>query len=126
MITDLDGFMDLEKDITNITLEIQELSNQNVTDELFMADLQESPDDCCDTQWILEVYKEAGLILPDQVTKRFEDVLEFHEAVTANHKLHMADEIIRIQKRLNNRRTKVERLLSQVDQMRSALHEASP
>lgn len=125
MITDLDGYIDLEKDITKINLEIRELSNQNAMDELFLTHLHESPDDSSDTQWILEMYKEAGLLLPDQVSKRFEDVLEFNKAVTANRESDMADEIVRVQKRLSNRRTKMDELLSQVDQMKATLYEPS-
>lgn len=46
------------------------------------------------------LYKEAGFNLPGSVAKRFEDVKVFQESVLNNRRIHLADELERIQARL--------------------------
>jgi uncharacterized protein YydD (DUF2326 family) len=48
------------------------------------------------------MYEEIGLVLPDLVTRRFDEVAEFHESVVRNRQTFLQDELDAVQIRLND------------------------
>lgn len=51
-------------------------------------------------QDIIRVYKAIGIELPDIVTRRFEDVEQFHKSVVENRRHHLKEEMKRIEAQL--------------------------
>ncbi|MQY30353.1 ABC-three component system protein [Nocardia aurantia] len=61
------------------------------------------------------VYAEIGLVLPDTVTRRYEDVAAFHESVVRNRRLFLEQELIAVRSRL----TTIDQERRRLDQQRS-------
>jgi len=107
----LDGFQVLpdfrlyEQEASAITQLIGDLSDQNTTDQELFAELEravadERPPSATNLE---QVYREAGVLLPETAVRRFEEVRSFHESVVANRKLYLAGEIAAAKKRIADR-----------------------
>lgn len=85
----------LEEGVDEMTEKIHEMLNQNVGDrrilELYQASMMEEAD--ADPAQIAQIYKEAGLLFPDEVTKRLEDVRQFHKKIVQNRRDYLRLEI---------------------------------
>ncbi|CAN7442526.1 hypothetical protein LJR235_002825 [Pararhizobium sp. LjRoot235] len=53
-----------------------------------------------DAEAVDRVYREAGINLPGSVTKRFEDVRNFHESILTNRRVHLGEELASVEARL--------------------------
>lgn len=42
---------------------------------------------------VLAMYEQIGMIMPDAIKQRFEDVRAFNASITANRKVHLADQV---------------------------------
>jgi uncharacterized protein YydD (DUF2326 family) len=42
---------------------------------------------------LLSMYKQAGVIMPDAIQKRFDDVRAFRESISKNRKVHLSDQV---------------------------------
>ena len=112
---DLDNFQvikqyhSLEQEASEITRQMEELSNQNFLDKELLDDLRDSLDEEVPPEIVdLEnIYKEADVVLPEIVCERIEQSTEFHKAVTRNRKVHLQDEIKSAEKRLQDRNEKI-------------------
>lgn len=98
-------YRDIEEESTRLTFEIKDLRNRNVVDngmlELFLESIaQEQP---AEALRIEELYKEAGVVLPDSVVKRLEDVKEFHEQVLQNRRAFLESEVARLNAAVSQR-----------------------
>lgn len=84
----------LEREASQITKELGELADENASDRLYTAELESAmhsetppaPDD------LKALYEEAGVVLPDLVRKRYEDVAKFHESVVRNRRSYLQGE----------------------------------
>lgn len=114
-------YNDLEKEASELGMEISGLIDANVLDARYLAHLQEEdaaevapgPDD------LRKVYGEAGLVLPDAVLRRFDDVQRFHESVVQNRRAYLAGEI----RDAEERRSERSRRRAQIDARRAELLE---
>lgn len=88
-------YQDIEIRASQITARIHELSNANVSDRRMSEFYKESlgVEKAAQPNSIAQVYKEAGIILPDLAMKRLEDVLAFHDNIVANRKTFLENEI---------------------------------
>ena len=59
---------------------------------------------------VIELYKEAGVVLAASLTKRLEDVQAFHIQVTRNRRDYLRSEVMRLNYELANTRNEIERL----------------
>ncbi len=95
----------IETDANDLTRRIHELINENISDkrllEYYEASLKEEVD--ARPESVTKVYEEAGLTLPDLVTKRLDDVLSFHKQVVANRKDFLKIEIENIKSKIAGR-----------------------
>lgn len=107
-------YSQLEKDADNLTSKIHELVNLNITDkqvfEYYEASLKEEID--AKPESIVRVYKEAGLLLPKSITKKIDEILDFHKRVVVNRKDFLTNEMERLRKEINKREQEVEDLSS--------------
>lgn len=73
--------------------------------------------------YLRRVYQELGVLLPDAVLRRYEDVQSFHQSVLANRRSYLEEEIATTIARLDERQTERERLGEEQASLLRALHE---
>lgn len=88
-------FADIEREATELTLEITDLNNDNLVDRELIEQLKTSLDEerppASDD--VERLYAEAGVVLPGTVGRRFEEVAKFHAAIVSNRRAHLSAEI---------------------------------
>jgi len=108
----LPEYRQLEQEASRITREISDLANQNTLDEQFIAEINlslvsETPPEATS---LSRLYQEAGMVLPEIVKRRFEDVKMFHDSVISNRKNYLETELKSASERLISRRTNMQQL----------------
>lgn len=103
---------DLEKEASRLTKDIGKLLSQNTQDRFLIEQLEvslthEQPPAVDDLE---KLYREAGVLLPEVVSRRFDEVAQFHQAVVENRRAHLAAEIGAAQGRIQARQTEKARL----------------
>jgi len=101
----LEQYRDLEREASTLTKRLAELADENLLDRRYLAELEQSiveeippaPDD------LQRLYKEAGVLLPDLVKKRFEDASLFHESVVRNRRAYLKAEVEAAKQRITGR-----------------------
>lgn len=88
-------YVDMEREATEITRAISALNNDNLIDRELIDQLAMSLDDERPpaTDDVERLYAEIGVVLPDSIGRRFEEVARFHEAVVGNRRAHLSSEI---------------------------------
>jgi uncharacterized protein YydD (DUF2326 family) len=112
-------YRDLEREASTISQDLASLADENELDRAYVAELETAmhaeappaPDD------LTTLYKEAGVILPGLVVRRYEDVLKFHESVIRNRKSYLHSEHAAATERIQARDAKRKEL----DRRRSEL-----
>lgn len=101
----VDQYKDMEKEATALTRDIQKLNDENVEDELLLEQLKVSLSDETPpaTSNLLKLYQEAGVVFPQNVTRRFDEVEMFHKIILQNRKTHLSGEIEAAQARIKDR-----------------------
>ena len=110
----------IEEQASALTLQIHELANQNVTDgrllehyhrsmtgETGVADIERA------SKAIEEAYQEAGVVLPNLVLKRLDDVKIFHHTLVQGRREFLSSEAERLNKHIAERKQQVADLDSQ-------------
>jgi len=98
-------YRDMEEEADDLTRRLADLSNENTIDLASIRDLEsamesEVPPELMDLQ---SVYQEAGIALPNLVSKRYEDVRRFHESVVRNRKDYLTSELEAARSRIQTR-----------------------
>lgn len=114
-----EAFMELEAEAAMLTLRISELSVDQEADKSYQQSItallaDDSPVPLDD---VSRVYQELGVVFPDAVLKRFEDVERFHFSVVRNRRAHLSSELRAIEDRLDRReieRTQAEKRREQI------------
>lgn len=101
----LPQYRELEAEADQITQELNTLANDNTIDISVIRDLEkalqaEAPPSLTDLE---SIYTEVGVILPNVVLKRYEEVRSFHESVVRNRRDYLTDELLAAQQRMNSR-----------------------
>jgi uncharacterized protein YydD (DUF2326 family) len=101
----VEQYHELEREAARLTNRLAELSDDNVLDKRYLAELdaatvEEVPPAPRDLD---ALYKEAGVLLPDLVMKRFDDVIAFHESVVRNRRAYLESEIAAGKRRIAER-----------------------
>ena len=101
----LPQYRELEAEADQLTRDLNALANGNTIDSAAIRDLEtalhtESPPLF---NALEEVYKEAGIALPDVALKRYDEVHSFHESVIRNRHDYLTDELAAVQKRIETR-----------------------
>lgn len=115
----LEQYHDLEREASALTIQLAALADSNLLDRRYVSELEHTsaleippaPDD------LERVYREAGVLLPDLVKKRFDDVKRFHESVIRNRRLYLRGELEAAKQRISER----EREKAALDARRSEL-----
>jgi uncharacterized protein YydD (DUF2326 family) len=107
----VDFYDDLLDEANTLQQSIDQLTNANVLDDELARDIKtaiesEHPPGLPDLQ---QLYKEAGVVLRDQVLKRYDQVEEFHRAVVSNRREHLTSELEDASARIQQRRDETAR-----------------
>jgi uncharacterized protein YydD (DUF2326 family) len=122
----LEEYHVLEREVNEITQKLATLADENTFDRQVIAELQEAMnvESAPDTGQLEKVYEEAGLILPDRVRQRFDDVRAFHESVVKNRRAYLQGELTAANERIRVRSAEQEHLDARrskiMDTLRSA------
>ena len=103
----VDEYAEYETEATRLTREISRLNNENTTDLELIEHLKETmnAEVPASVENVERIYKRAGILLPDLVQKRYEDVQAFHTQVIENRKQHLSVEKESAEVRISERST---------------------
>ncbi|MHB8330814.1 MAG: ABC-three component system protein, partial [Candidatus Dormibacteria bacterium] len=98
----IDRYRELEAEANETTKLLQDLTDQIALDQQMLDDLQVviKQEKAPDPGLLREVYRQAGVQLPDAAVRRYEDVEHFHESVITNRTHYLADEVEAVQERV--------------------------
>jgi uncharacterized protein YydD (DUF2326 family) len=101
----LPDFRAYEEEASALTQQIGDRSNANTTDEDLLAHLDRaiSEEQPVATSNLEQMYRQAGVLLPDAALWRFDEVRSFHDSVIANRKLYLTGEMEAARKRIADR-----------------------
>ncbi|HXW71011.1 MAG TPA: ABC-three component system protein [Methylocella sp.] len=102
----------LEQEASSITRDISVLNDENTADRELILQLQdalhsEQPPAMANVD---RLYRDAGVVLPGTVGRRFEEVIQFHQAVIQNRRSHLSSEVQSAEARIGERGRRRERL----------------
>lgn len=108
----LPQYAELESEADELTHQINDLSNANVTDAGSIRDLEtamrsEAPPPIDELE---SIYAEAGVSLPGLTIRRYDEVRFFHESVIHNRRDYLADELEAAKQRIATREMEKRRL----------------
>lgn len=100
-------YQTIEREASDLTQEMNRLANENTADRQLLGQLNESleaelPPGVDDVK---ALYHEAGILLPERITRRFDEAVEFRRVVIENRKAHLRSEIRKIEQQINERNT---------------------
>lgn len=84
----LDTLTEIELEQSDILIKIAQYSS-HIAHLRRPADVQDADGE----RSLLAMYEQVGVIMPDAIRQRFEDVRAFNESITANRKVHLAGEL---------------------------------
>lgn len=95
----------LEEEANKITQSIKTLTEENFIDDQLVTELQTALDteESPATNDIEKLYAEAGVVLPERLTRRLEEVQHFHQTVIKNRTAHLEAELTSAKARIETR-----------------------
>ena len=98
-------YQSIEREATELTRDMNRHGNENTADRQLLDQLKsaledERPPELSDLD---AVYREAGIVFPELVARRFDEATEFHRAIIENRKAHLRSEIDRTHLRISER-----------------------
>jgi uncharacterized protein YydD (DUF2326 family) len=120
----LDHYYDLEQEASRLARELGDLADANTVDQQLLSELEESllqDVEPSDSQ-LERLYEEISIYLPDEVTRRFEQVRVFHRSVVENRRSYLGGAIQEATQRLASRRSRMESIARRQNQIMRQLH----
>jgi len=98
-------YEELKARADDLNRQIQQLGNDDVIDQRNLEQLEQAIQETADTEvrYLEPVYSQLGIVLGDQVRRRFDDVHAFHESVVRNRRTYLSEEIAVRRARLTER-----------------------
>lgn len=98
-------YAEMEREASVLTRDISTINDENTIDRELILQLQDAIErERAPAATSLErLYREAGVVLPATVGRRFEEVEEFHAAVVLNRRSHLGSEVRDAEQRLAER-----------------------
>jgi len=108
----LPQYEEYESEASQITRQIAALNDENTMDRELLAHLEEavSREAAPTIPDVERIFNEAGVVLPNTVLRRFEDVRIFHESIVQNRKSYLDAEIEAAKTRIHRREQEKEKL----------------
>ena len=101
-------YREINEKANKLTKQLHDIENQNVSDQR-MIDYYENSlksEVSADDEKILKIYNEAGIFLPESVSKKLEDVKNFHQQVVNNRREFLQSEIVKLRQNIIERSQK--------------------
>lgn len=100
----------IQKEANNLTKKIHNISNTITIQKSLLEKYQNDVIDEKDTDIsaVEKVYKEAGLIFPNDLTKSLEEIIQFHTIIIKNRKEYLNDEINRLKTNIKENENDIE------------------
>ncbi len=98
-------YREINEKANKLTKQLHDIENQNVSDQRMINYYENSfkNEVSADDEKILKIYREAGVFLPDAVSKKLEDVKNFHQQVVNNRRDFLQSEIVKLKQRITER-----------------------
>lgn len=108
-------YREIELEASQLTTQIHQLTNENVSDRRMILFYESSYQDeqPASQDLVARVYEEVGVILPEHLVRRLQEVKDFHQQVVANRKSFLQDEIKRLNDVIAERDRKIRTLTEQ-------------
>ncbi len=105
----------VQQDADQLTKNIHDLINHNVTDKRRLSRYQESiKEEKPPARMSLErLYEESGLVFPDAVKRTLNEARNFHHQIVSNRRDFLEAEIIRVQHAIDEREAQIRELTNQ-------------
>jgi len=110
-------YRESEVEASQLTVELTSIRDDNAADRQLLSQLERAleSEDAPVYSDLERLYQEAGVYLPDTVTRRFEDVRRFHESIVQNRRTYLEGEIAATRQRIETRDRRVRFLAPQLD-----------
>lgn len=118
-------YREMETTASALTAQIHSLNNENIADRNLATYYRNSLNDSADPEPsdVAQVYQEAGLLLPDLVCRRLEEVNEFHVRLIGNRRAFLSSEVGRIEQEIASRDLRIRELSDRRASILIILHE---
>jgi uncharacterized protein YydD (DUF2326 family) len=95
-------YSEMEQEASRITRAVSLLSDSNTVDRELVLQLRSAIESELPppTTSLDRLYREAGVLLPGSVGRRFEEVEEFHHAIVQNRRSHLTSEVLAAEARI--------------------------
>lgn len=105
-------YAEFEQEASVLTRDISGLNDENTIDRELILQLRDtiSSEQPPAVDNLDRLYREAGVILPGTVGRRFDEVAAFHKAVVQNRRAHLANEVETAEARIAEREGRREQL----------------
>ncbi|MBK5920722.1 hypothetical protein CCR80_06700 [Rhodothalassium salexigens] len=115
----INEYRELQEEANGITSRINKLGEENFIDQGLIDDLKASlvEEQEPDLSDLGKLYEEVGVVLPDMVRRRFDEVKVFHRTIIENRRSHLTSEINSASQRIQER----ERAQSDLDARRQQI-----
>ncbi len=101
----LPQYKEIEIEASNVGRQIGSLSDDNTIDRSLIEELEQSLQNESNPSYedLSRLYEEAGIILPNIVARRFDEVRTFHDSVVQNRRTYLEGEIEAARRRMLER-----------------------
>lgn len=121
--TVIPAYREMEIEADEIGRSIAQLGDENTLDRELLSDLQErvTVDVPPGLSSLEDVYRRVGVELPQSVTRRFDEVIRFHDSIVANREHYLEGERRRAEQRIDRRNSEIRALDSRRAELLRAL-----
>jgi uncharacterized protein YydD (DUF2326 family) len=104
-------YRELESEASDITRSINALGEENFIDRQLIKELQASllEEEAPVTEDLEKLYAEAGVVLPELLTRRLDEVQNFHRTILQNRASHLKAELSSAENRIEKREEEKEK-----------------
>jgi uncharacterized protein YydD (DUF2326 family) len=107
----------VEDEVRVLTREMRDLANESTITSQILEKYEDQmqSESTADLDKVEQIYREAGLLFPDQLSRDLDQVLAFHAQVSENRRDYLRHEITRLRQELH----KIQNRLATLDEERS-------
>jgi len=112
-------YRESEAEASHITMQLSSIRDDNAVDRQLLGQLERAleSEDPPAFDDLKRLYQEAGVYLPNTITRRFDDVRRFHESIIQNRRSYLEGEIAAARQRLEERERRARLLVPQLDEI---------
>jgi len=105
-------YFQIQEEANRLTREIHDISNRLTIDKQILTKYRESivQEKDISTEKVKEVYRQAGLVFNETLSKKLDDVSDFHKTIISNRKEYLKAEITRLEREIEEQELKIKQL----------------